>query len=88
MNEDLNRALALHRAGKLDDAEKIYQFLYQKNENDSSIIQLLGTIYLQKKNYSLSEKYLLNLSSSFSNLAESSGASFFRVILGQISEYC
>ena len=59
MDEDLNRALALHRSGNIDEAERIYLHLYKKNENNSNLCQLLGTIYLQKKNFQLSEKYLL-----------------------------
>ena len=59
MDEDLSRALALHRSGNIDEAERIYLHLYKKNENNSNLCQLLGTIYLQKKNFQLSEKYLL-----------------------------
>ena len=59
MDEDLKRALALHRSGNIDEAERIYLHLYKKNENNSNLCQLLGTIYLQKKNFQLSEKYLL-----------------------------
>ncbi len=59
MREDLDRALALHRKGQLDEAEKIYLNLLESSQNDYSILQLLGTIYLQKKKYNLSEEYLL-----------------------------
>ena len=59
MKEDLDRALALHRNGQLDKAKKIYLELLENDENNSSLLQLLGTIYLQIKNYDLSEKYFL-----------------------------
>ena len=59
MKEDLNRALALHKNGQLNEAEKIYLRLLKKDKNNVSILQLLGTIYLQIKNYEFSEKYLL-----------------------------
>ena len=45
--------------GQLDEAEKIYLNLLESSQNDYSILQLLGTIYLQKKKYNLSEEYLL-----------------------------
>ncbi|MDA9878545.1 hypothetical protein N9C94_01410, partial [Candidatus Pelagibacter sp.] len=59
MKKDLDRALALHRGGQLDKAKKIYFDLLKKDENNSFLLQLLGTIYLQIKNYDLSEKYFL-----------------------------
>ena len=59
MKEDFNRALALHKNGKLNEAEKIYLHLLKKDTKNSAILQLLGTIYLQIKNYEFSEKYLL-----------------------------
>ena len=58
MNEDLKKAIALHKNGQLIEAEKIYKNLLRKNNNNVAILQLLGTIYLQTKNYELSEKYL------------------------------
>ena len=60
MKEELNRALALHKKGQINDAEKIYLDLLKLYPNNSSLTQLLGTLYLQKKNYDLSEKYLLS----------------------------
>ena len=59
MNDNLKRAIALHRNGQIDKAEILYLDLLKKDENNSSILQLLGTVYLQKKNYELSEKYFL-----------------------------
>ena len=59
MKEELDRALVLHRNGQLDKAKKIYLDLLENDENNSSLLQLLGTIYLQNKNYKLSEQYFL-----------------------------
>ena len=59
MKKDLDRALALHRSGKLDEAKLIYLELLKNDENNSSLLQLIGTIYLQDKNYTLSEEYFL-----------------------------
>ena len=59
MKEELDRALALHKKGQITDAEKIYLDLLKLHPNNSSLTQLLGTLYLQK-NYDLSEKYLLS----------------------------
>ena len=51
MKEELNRALALHQKGQINKAEKIYLDLLKSHPNNSSLTQLLGTLYLQKKNY-------------------------------------
>ncbi len=59
MNEDLEKGIQLHRNGQLDKAEKIYLAHLETNKKDASLLQLLGTIYLQKNNYLLSEKYFL-----------------------------
>jgi protein O-GlcNAc transferase len=59
MKEEFNKALSLHKSGQLKEAEEIYLTLLKKNENNFSILQLLGTIYLQIKNYKKSEKYLI-----------------------------
>ena len=59
MNKDLDRAIVLHRKGQLDEAENIYLKIIEIDKNNYSILQLLGTLYLQKKNFKLSEKFLL-----------------------------
>ena len=60
MNKDLDRAVAFHREGQLLKAENIYLKILDKDKNNSQVLQLLGTLYLQKNNFKLSEKYLLN----------------------------
>ncbi len=59
MNTDLQRALSFHKEGQIDKAIKIYLNLLKQNKDDSALLQLIGTCYLQTKNYGLSEKYLL-----------------------------
>ena len=60
MNKDLDRAVAFHREGQLLKAENIYLEILDKNKNNSQVLQLLGTLYLQKNNFKLSEEYLQN----------------------------
>ena len=59
MNESLDQALKFHKNGNLDKAEKIYLNILKKNSTDASLLQLLGTLNLQKKNYKISEDYFL-----------------------------
>ena len=59
MNENLERGIQLHRNGELDKAEKIYLEHLKSNKKDASLLQLIGTVNLQKNNYLLAEKYFL-----------------------------
>ena len=59
MSDDLSKALELHKKGKLNEAEEIYLHLLKTNSDRTTVLQLLGTLYLQKKNFSLSEEYFL-----------------------------
>ena len=59
MSDDLSKALELHKKGKLNEAEEIYLHLLKTNSDRTTALQLLGTLYLQKKNFSLSEEYFL-----------------------------
>jgi tetratricopeptide (TPR) repeat protein len=45
------RALALHRAGNLNDAETLYHTLLASNPKHGEALSLLGTIYAQRGNY-------------------------------------
>ena len=49
MSNNLSKALELHKKGKLDDAENIYLDLLEKNKDRPTVLQLLGTLNLQKK---------------------------------------
>jgi len=51
MNEFLNKGLTLHKAGKLEEAKLIYEKLLTKDQNNYELINLLGVISLQQKNF-------------------------------------
>jgi len=66
-----NEAKALHIKGKVKDAQEIYLQLLKKNSNNSNLLFLLGTTYVQQKNYQKGKEYL-NISIKInSNFAES-----------------
>ena len=60
MKKELDKAINLHRKGLLEKAEKIYLEILNIDKKNSYVLQLIGTLYLQKKNFNLSEKYLLH----------------------------
>jgi len=51
MNEILNKAINLHKQGKLEEAKKIYEIIFEKNPNSFEVINLLGVVFLQLKIY-------------------------------------
>jgi len=51
MIESLNKGIALHKAGKLEEAKKIYEEILKKDPNNFDTINLLGVIFLQFKEY-------------------------------------
>jgi protein O-GlcNAc transferase len=51
MIQSLNEGLTFHKAGKLEEAKKIYEYLLIKNPNSFEITNLLGVIFLQLKKY-------------------------------------
>ena len=55
----LAKAKNLHRLGNLDDAIKYYKKLLRDIKDNSQIYFLIGTAYLQKKNYGNAYNYLL-----------------------------
>ena len=59
MNEKLKQALNFQQRGKFNEAENIYLNLLKKNEKNFSALQLLGTLYLQKSEHKLAEKFLI-----------------------------
>ena len=50
MNNELDKAINLHRKGNLEKAEKIYLEILKSDKKNSYLLQLIGTLYLQKKN--------------------------------------
>ena len=66
-----NEAKELHIKGGIRDAQNIYLRLLKKNSNNSNLLFLLGTTYVQQKNYQKGKEYL-NISIKInSNFAES-----------------
>lgn len=58
MNPEIKKALSFHQKGKLKEAEDLYLNILSSFPDDSGLLQLLGTLYLQKNNVDLSKKYL------------------------------
>ncbi len=58
MNPEIKKALSFHQKGKLKEAEELYLNILSSYPDDSGILQLLGTLYLQKNNVELSKNYL------------------------------
>ncbi len=58
MDLEIKNALSLHQQGKLNEAEKLYLSILTNNPDDPGILQLIGTLYLQKNNIKLSKEYL------------------------------
>ena len=46
-----NEAKALHIKGEIKNAQEIYLQLLKKNSNNSNLLFLLGTTYVQQKDY-------------------------------------
>ena len=66
-----NEAKELHIKGEIGDAQGIYLQLLKTNSNNSNLLFLLGTTYVQQKNYQKGKEYL-NISIKVnSNFAES-----------------
>ena len=51
INNLLNQAIELHKKGFLDQAKKIYAEIHLKNPTNFEIINLLGVIALQEKEF-------------------------------------
>ena len=48
-SQEYLRALELHKAGRLDDAEEAYLVLLQKSPNHSSALHNMGVVLAQKR---------------------------------------
>lgn len=60
MIKSLDKGIALHASGQLDEAKKIYENIIQSETNNFQAIHLLGVIFFQKKNYSKSIELINN----------------------------
>ncbi len=71
-----NEAKALHIKGGIKDAQEIYLQLLKKNSNNSNLLFLLGTTYVQQKNYQKAKDYLnisIKINSNFPQSYNSRG---------------
>jgi predicted O-linked N-acetylglucosamine transferase (SPINDLY family) len=74
-----NEAKALHIKGEIKDAQEIYLQLLKKNSNNSNLLFLLGTTYVQQKNYQKAKDYLnisIKINSNFPQSYNSRGVIF------------
>ena len=74
-----NEAKALHIKGKVKNAQEIYLQLLKKNSNNSNLLFLLGTTYVQQKNYQKGKDYLnisIKINSNFPESYNSRGVIF------------
>jgi protein O-GlcNAc transferase len=60
-DEEFKKAYILHQSAKFNLAESIYKELLKRKPNNKDLILLLGTLYLQIKNYRQSELFFLKL---------------------------
>ena len=58
--EIFNKAKELHQLGKIKEAQEIYLKLIKDNKDDVKLNFLIGTSFLQLKNYQLAKNYLNN----------------------------
>jgi len=74
-----NEAKKLHINGKIKDAQVIYLQLLKSNSKNSNLLFLLGTTYLQLKDFSKGKEFLntsINLNNSFPESYNSRGIIF------------
>jgi len=74
-----NEAKKLHINGKIKDAQVIYLRLLKTNSKNSNLLFLLGTTYLQLKDFSKGKEFLntsINLNNSFPESYNSRGIIF------------
>jgi predicted O-linked N-acetylglucosamine transferase (SPINDLY family) len=74
-----NEAKALHIKGEIKDAQDIYLQLLKKNSNNSNLLFLLGTTYVQQKNFQKGKEYLnvsIKINSNFPESYNSRGVIF------------
>ena len=71
----IDKALQLHKEGKLQEAIKSYSELLDKEKNNSQLLFLIGTAFVQIKDYNNGINYLKkslsfkpNNASAYSNL--------------------
>ena len=54
----LDDAISYHKIGQLDKAKEIYLELLKENSNSTTILNLLGVLYLKQQKYDEAEKFI------------------------------
>ena len=54
----LDDAISYHQTGQLDKAKEIYLELLKENSNSTTILNLLGVLYLKQQKYDEAEKFI------------------------------
>jgi tetratricopeptide (TPR) repeat protein len=47
----MQRAIAYHRDGRLDEAEAVYKMILEEHPEHADALHLLGALFYQKRNY-------------------------------------
>jgi tetratricopeptide (TPR) repeat protein len=69
INQTLQQAIVLHQQGKLPAAAQLYLKILAVDSKQSDAHNLLGAVYVARKNYKLAEKHLLKATKYASNYA-------------------
>ena len=83
--EIFNNAKQLHQSGKIKEAQKLYLKIIDNNKNDFQLFFLLGTSFLQIKEFDKAINYLdnaINLNSNFADAFNNKG-----IALAEIKKY-
>ena len=83
--EQFNLAKRLHLSGKITESQKIYLSLIKRYKNNDKLYFLLGTTFLQIKNYNEAIKYLsasIDLNNNFSDSYNNIG-----IALAELKKY-
>ena len=55
---NLDEAISYHKTGQLDKAKEIYLELLKENSNSTTVLNLLGVLYLKQQKYDEAEKFI------------------------------
>ena len=55
---NIDEAISYHQTGQLDKAKEIYLELLKENSNSTTILNLLGVLYLKQQKYDEAEKFI------------------------------
>ena len=55
---NIDEAISYHKTGQLDKAKEIYLELLKENSNSTTVLNLLGVLYLKQQKYDEAEKFI------------------------------